>query len=465
MGRINVWLVAVCLFLTTNIYAQSEASKLKSSEVFAYSQKIAEAAKDQIWTDFDARRYASLKSETDSNYINFTSEPDNPNAQFFWQLSDEYFTNHNLEENLLITFHEAFHGFERDPKRAGGKWRAENSLLVFEYAETSARNNALFNIEARILYAALQTGKTSELKQKVRQFLAVRKLRQSEFEPRFAEFEKGAESNEGLAEYAGTKAVIIGIEGARRKQFSIPFSFTDSRAYLLEKYEKLDSITNIGRNIRLKFYYTGSAQAFLLDRLLPDWKAKVQMENASLQELLETSVGTKTQTPEKEIKAALRRYDYEKLLESEEKAVAERKSQNQALLNSILTQKGRRVVIDYSALSQSVQIRSFDPMNVTMITPKMRVHTRMVKFAANDFFTADFSQPVVEDLDNKRYITVVPENEIQSVTADGEIFEFTKTAEKRFEKSLVINSAKFKLEARGGTIRTENGEIIVKLSK
>jgi len=81
------------------------------------------------------------------------------------------------------------------------------------------------------------------------------------------------------------------------------------------------------------------------------------------------------------------------------------------------------------------------------------------------FFTADFSQPVVEDLDNKRNITVVPENEIQSVIADGEIFDFAKAAEKRFEKSLVINSAKFKLEAASGTVRTANGEIIVKLSR
>ena len=100
-----------------------------------------------------------------------------------------------------------------------------------------------------------------------------------------------------------------------------------------------------------------------------------------------------------------------------------------------------------------------------MITPKTRVHTRMVKFAANDFFRADFSQPVVEDLDNKRYVTVVPENEIQSVIADGEIFDFAKAAEKRFEKNLVINSTKFKLEAASGTIRTVNGEIIVKLSR
>jgi hypothetical protein len=141
-------------------------------------------------------------------------------------------------------------------------------------------------------------------------------------------------------------------------------------------------------------------------------------------------------------------------------------TQLKTAIDSTLNQKGRRIIIDYSQLANLAQIKNFDPMNVTMITPKMRIHTRSVKFAGGNFFTADFSQAVVEDLENKRYITVIPENEIQSVVADGETQELSKTlAEKRFAKSLSINAAKFKFEAVAGTVQMGNGEIIIKLSK
>jgi hypothetical protein len=464
MKRINVLAVAVCLLLGVQSFAQTETqTKLKSAQVYAYAKQIASVSNDQIWRGFDLIKYARLENEPSISQIVFSPELENPNNLVFARLSDEYFSNANLEDSLVITFHEAFHGFERDPKRIGGKWGAENSLLVFEYQETSARNNALFNIESRILYVALQSKNTGAMKQKLRQFLAIRGLRQSELDAHFVEFEKGAELNEGLAEYAGTKAVLVGIQAARRKQISIPFGFTDESAFLSRKFEMLDRITSVGKNVRRKFYYTGSAQAFLLDRLLPNWKTKVQMERSSLQELLENAVGQKKQSSQKIIDSALKQYNYEKILKEEEKSVAQRKEANQALLNSTLNQKGRRYVIDYSALNNPGGIRNFDPMNVVMITPKLRVHTRMVSFAAENSYKASFSQPVVEDLESRRYTTIVLENKSQSVLIDGEVLDLAKPTEKQFSKSLVITSANFKLEATAGTIKVMNQEIIVNL--
>lgn len=459
----SVRLVFVCLLLTAEIFAQSPQTKLKSAEVLDYAEKIADSAKNQIWNEFDFRNFTRPKNDSDGGYISFSTAPDNPdNETFVWKVVDDYFQNHSLEENISITFHEAFHAFQRDPKRKGMKWGAENSLLVFEYQESSARNNALFSIESRILQSALQSKNKSELIKKVQQFLAIRKLRQSELEPRFIEFEKGAELNEGLAEYAGTKAVLVGMRAAKQKQISVSFVEPNADAYLSKKYEKLDSITKIGRNIRLKFYYTGSAQGFLLDRLMPDWKTKVQMEGKSLQDLLEASVG---ELPtEKTVEAILRQNGYLNILNEEEKQAAQRKADNQALLEKTLNQKGRKYIIDYSALSKPGGIRSFDPMNVTMITPKIRVHTRAVKFAGEDLFTADFSQPVVEDLGDKSYTTVVPVNENESITVDGSVADLRKPAEMQFSKSLVITSRNFNFQAVTGSIKISNEEIVIRLA-
>lgn len=458
----SVRLVFVCLLLAAGIFGQT-TEKLNSARIFGYAERISESAKNQIWNEFDARNYMRAKNDSGGGYIFFSTAPDSQDNQvFFWKVVDDYFQNHTLEENLSITFHEAFHAFQRDPKRAGAKWGAENSLLVFEYQESSARNNALFSIESRILRLALESKNKREFIKKVREFLAVRKLRQSELEPRFVEFEKGAELNEGLAEYAGTKAIVIGMEAAKQRQISVSFTEPNTDAFLKKKYEKLGSITKIGRNIRLKFYYVGSAQSFLLDRLMPDWKTKVQMEGKALQDLLETIVG-KLPT-EKEVETILRQNGYENILSEEEKLVAQRKAENQSLLEKTLNQKGRKYTIDYSALSQPGGIRSFDPMNVTVVTPKIRIHTRQARFGSGDSFTAEFSQPVVEDLDKKRYTTVISENENESITVDGVAVDLTQSLEKRFSQSLKLNSANFKLEAKSGLIKISGREVIIKLT-
>lgn len=463
MKRKSVQLLFVCLFFTMQMFAQKPL-KLNSAQVFGDAEKVAESAKNQIWNEFDARKYIRAKTGADGGYISFSSAPDDSGDQvFFWKVDDAYFENHTLEENLSITFHEAFHAFERDPKRAGVKWGAENSLLVFEYQESSARNNALFSIEAKILQAALESKNQSELINKVREFLTIRGLRQSELAPRFAEFEKGAELNEGLAEYAGTKAVLAGMRAAEKKQISVSFNESDDKSFLRKKYETLASITKIGRNIRLKFYYTGSAQAFLLDRLMPDWKTKVQMEGKSLQDLLEISVGKMTE--EKSVESILRLSNYENILSEEEKSVAVRKAENQSLLEKTLNRKGRKYIIDFSALDKPVGIQNFDPMNVTMIEPQLRVHTRHVKFGGENF-TADFSQPVVEDLKNKRYTTVIPVSENEIVIADGAAIDLNKPAEIQFSKSLSVTSQNFSFSsAVAGTIKISGDAVVILLTR
>jgi hypothetical protein len=40
----------------------------------------------------------------------------------------------------------------------------------------------------------------------------------------------------------------------------------------------------------VRFYYTGMAQAVLLDRLMPDWKAHILTETVALEDLLREAV-------------------------------------------------------------------------------------------------------------------------------------------------------------------------------
>lgn len=452
--RFLILVAAAWLLLCGQMLAQGDASA-GSASVFADTRRIASSTQGQIWEGFDPLRYTSLKSESDGSYISFTNDPDNTDTSWSWRLTDEYFRTHSWEENLIITFHEAFHGFQRDPQRKGKRWGAENARLVFEYQESSARNNALFRIESDLLFKALNSKSERELLRLSREFLAVRYLRQSELSAAFVQFEKGAELNEGLAEYAGIKAVLLAIKAGITPQVG-----TSADDFVRRNFAYLNRINQVGRNVRRKFYYTGAAQSLLLDRLSKDWRTKVDMEAVPVQDLLATSIG---KFPLKDVD--LKKYGYAKVLTEEEKLVAEREAENRRLLERTLGQSGRRYVLDFSALRTPAGISFFDPMNVTMVEQQLRVHTRSVTFEAKDVFTAAFSVPVVEDLNQKHYITVLTGPAEEEITADGTPIDVDKLREVEFRNNLTIASPRFKLTATAGSISSVNGTVVIRIKE
>lgn len=433
-----------------------------ASSVFNYALQIA-ASGDQIWPGFDLRRYAFLKSGAGSNEIRFTNDMEKKRPS--WAVGEDFYSQHSVEEDLVMTFHEAFHGFERDRTRKGAEWRAESAELVFEYPGDSARNNVLFNIEGRILFSALQASNVSTLRKRLRQFISVRQLRQGELEPLLVSFEKDAELNEGLAEYAGTKAVLVGIKAANRQQISVPFQFRNVNDFIEKKFERFNSTVPAKNNIRTKFYNTGAAQGLLLDRLMPDWKMRVQEHGTALQELLEEATkflgGNSQSTPE----SALRQYGYADLLKDEEQFAAKRQAEVQAQLDSVLNQEGQRYVIDVSAIGKMGEVQGFDPWNLTIVSREVRLHKRMLNVAEEGYYKMSFSQPVVEDRRNRQYITISAPETTQVILVDDVLFDTTKSGEKQFEKKLVITSPKFNLEAKAGVVIVTEKGILIKLKK
>ena len=423
-----------------------------AKEMFRLTKEVSAKSKDRIWPGFDPIAFTVLKE----NSLQFSPEPNNPESQIFMTLTSDYFAKYALEQNLAITVHEAFHGFQRSPSRPGMKWGYENAMLIFEYVGTSARNNALFAIEARELEAALLAKDVSEMGTHVRDFLLIRGERQRTLDPRFAEFERGAELNEGIAEYAGTKAVLEAFGTAAAKKTGMMFEAESAEKFLAGKYSVLKSINRIGSNVRRKFYFTGSAQALLLDRLLPgEWKNRVQYKGASLEELLREAVDP--------LGEVLRTKDYQAILALEKKAETERQAQNQLLLKETLEANGTKLTIDFADLEGSNFILGFDPMNATLIEPLVRVHTRYVKFGKNDRFSAVFNQAVVEDGKKNQYIAVIPGD--LKIVADGVELDISKDQEIAFERVLRIVSENIEIEINAGTVTINKDEVRVHVAE
>ncbi|MBI3409890.1 MAG: hypothetical protein HY040_16245 [Planctomycetes bacterium] len=466
LPTLPVFVLSLLLGAPPQAGEQTPESK-KAVELFKTATQIAAAIEDQIWLGYDAGNYTFLDSDRDTGRtaIGFSPNPKTGTKEMFFTLGGDFFLKNTPEENVLNIFHEAFHAFQQDRTRPGARWRRENSFVLFDYATLPPRNHALFAIEGKLLHAALKAPNGDDVKNKVRQFLAVRNLRQGELAAAIVSFEKGAESNEGLAEYAGVRAVLAGMDAAKQNRAPVAaFSYLDGPRYLQGKYAKLPTVTRIGRNDRLKFYYTGSAQALLLDRLLPSWKEKVQHKSAVLQDLLVEALGDAAPTKE-DAEAALRDHNFEKVLQ-EEKAEADRKKADaEKLLTATLAEKGTRITIDVSSLGQIGAYKSFDPMNVTVLDPNRRLHTRMVQVAQKAHYQADFTQPVLEDRNKKEYVFVLKAGAKPTAELDGAPLALDKPARKQIEKRLVIATPSFRLAVEAGAIEIGEGGVVVRVKK
>jgi hypothetical protein len=460
-GRVSI-IAILCLTILSQALAQQSKPQRKAEEILTYCFQIADLAGEEIWQGFKPRNYAfvNLAADATGYTLGFTNAPNNPEQRTL--LASYEVRGYELEEAISLGFHESFHIFESDKNRAGAKWRHENALLVALYPETEARLSALFHIEGQILFAALRTSDDKTLKRLLQQFLALRKLRRGEMEERFAEFEKGAESNEGLAEYAGAKALLIAIREASEKRLALPLRYADEASFIKSKYAKLDSITEAGKNSRLRFYYTGSAQALLLDHLMKDWKRRVQFDGAVLEDLLAEALQFAAASSQPLAEATLKQYDFSSVLKREAENVAKKQAQKQAVLDAILSQKGLRYVIDFSAIGKMGSVKFFDPMNITVVNKEKRVHTRMLHIGEEGLYAGDFEQSVVEDFQNRQYLTIVEATDNQ-ITADGVKLDISQPVERTFKEKLQITTPKFTFEAASGTVTITKDAVIVKL--
>ncbi|MGH7150780.1 MAG: hypothetical protein ACREIU_08785, partial [Planctomycetota bacterium] len=407
------------------LQAQSAPAPPTVREVHRQFLAVAEATKDRVWPGFDAPRYVleAVGVESEGS-LRFSSDLSIADPEVFMTVGAEYVGQHSAEGNLALLFHEAFHAFEGDARRPGARWGSENASLLFEYSDSTPRNEALFSIECRLLLAALEAGEVEGKRAGARRFLAVRRLRQGELEPRFVEFEKGLESNEGLAEYAGFRAVALAADLVGEGRLSLPLVRRTGEAYLAETLRPLGAIGETGKNPRRRFYFTGAALGFLLDRLAPDWKRKVQQEGIATQELLAEAAGE----VEKATAATLEEAGYAAALAGATEATARRKEAARALRDSVLGKGGLKIVVE--APGGGI-LRSFDPMNVVLVEGGVRVHTRMLQIGGPADLKASFERALVQETKEGRYTTVLEATERATVTVGGSAVDLSKPGEHR----------------------------------
>lgn len=196
---------------------------------------------------------------------------------------------------ISLLAHESFHAFQGAV--APDKFAAAERAKAVEatYPWENAGLQAAWQAELDMLAAALKAETTAETAVLVTQFLAQRQERRQDAGLTDAQidFERQREWLEGLARYVELEIWRQASNSDYQPHPSLADDgdFDGYAGFPTRWSQEIDQIGRMVDDVGDgRFYYTGMAQAVLLDRLLPGWKETIFEEGVFLEDLLATAV-------------------------------------------------------------------------------------------------------------------------------------------------------------------------------
>ena len=357
---------------------------------------------------------------------------------------------------LGTSIHEAFHSFERSVMKEGqsfGSW--ENAMLVGTYPVFDVENEAAFALEGRTLRQALEAPSVERARRAAREFLALRESRQRVLDSEFTEFEKRAEMNEGLAQYA----LIRGLREVAQREGG-PWPAAARREAAIES-ALLDSLLGLSqRSVRRRFYATGSAIALVLDRLAGrEWKALLLRENLNLQETLALVSGYDSVGP-----SAVNgdRREMTAMMAESRRSVERLRASRVRQADGIVTGSGTRVTVDPTLLGGgALQWCGFDPQNTLQTGDGRTIHVRFLNVCAGDLVKGSFDIPVVQS-DSSGALSFTVETASLRLTGNSQPLE-VDDGETEEATGLKLTGTSVELEARRARVTRRGSSVLIQL--
>lgn len=192
--------------------------------------------------------------------------------------------------------HEMFHAFQgtRAPARLGEAEQAVQYEKEYPWNDSALERN--WKNETALLVRAVRAPSNPEALDLARQFLEQRAARRvsSRLTVDMVDYERHREWLEGLAKYA---ELTIGKAASNSPSYTpVPAMSADSEFHAYRTGEQVwsqqldEALRTEGRSGETRFYYSGMAQAALLDRLLPGWKRRAFDRDVFLEDLVQQAV-------------------------------------------------------------------------------------------------------------------------------------------------------------------------------
>lgn len=199
----------------------------------------------------------------------------------------------NTDWHTAAVQHEAFHAYQgitsgRRLEEAEAKIALQD---LYPWADSALQDDWLQELD--LLAEALRATTNAEARDLARAFLAHRATRRTTrgLDAQLVDYERQREWVEGLAKYAELEiwrqaATTPGYEPlpamSSDPDFDSYATFESRWKQEVDQIERMASDRGDGR-----FYYTGMAQAVLLDQLMPGWKERIVQEEVFLETLLQ----------------------------------------------------------------------------------------------------------------------------------------------------------------------------------
>lgn len=202
----------------------------------------------------------------------------------------------NTDGYICAIEHESFHAYQgmiSADRLAGAEMLLVN--LYGSYPRTDPRFNSDWKAELNVLADALAAKEEKRMVELANEFIALRKNRRKAFhlDPDLEGLERLREWEEGLGKYtelATWKSAASDPVYKHVQNLNADPDFEGYRSFDGKWAEEMITLRLQSRGDDNRFYYSGMAQAFLLDRLQTDWKTRILQNDAFLENLLEEAL-------------------------------------------------------------------------------------------------------------------------------------------------------------------------------
>lgn len=207
----------------------------------------------------------------------------------------------NDDQYISLSSHEAFHAWQGmiAPEKLAS---AENINGDFEsqYPWGNASLQADWQAELDVLADALRSTDSTRTLELARRFLDLRAARRdsANLTPELIAYEQQREWLEGLARYTELEIWRQAYTGKYTPlpDTSMLADFDDYAGFESRWSQEIQQMRRMaGDEGDGRFYYTGMAQAYLLDRLMPGWKTSAFDKDIWLEDLLEEAVNGRSE--------------------------------------------------------------------------------------------------------------------------------------------------------------------------
>jgi len=199
------------------------------------------------------------------------------------------------ETEITAVLHEAFHAYEA--LAAPELFAAANQVYgqAGRYWEADSAMHDAWTSEIELLVQAVQADADEKAADLARQFLEQRAQRRSGLETDLVDYERKIEWLEGLAKYVEMESwrqAAVSTDYKPVEEMAADPDFSQYRNFEQHSWQELNQMrAQATREGDTRFYYTGMAQGYVLDRLLPGWKERALGEGMYLEDLLREAVG------------------------------------------------------------------------------------------------------------------------------------------------------------------------------